>query len=225
MAVARLQHPRPSGIYKNSLEDKHRSSLLWVPRHAALSCLPRISVLSKLPLLPHSPSSLTTRTMQSTTRLLSNDDEQKSNPSVPNMPPHWVFEREGCTSPHTHFCWWPPFHFFHHLICVISWGHGSLVPVWEVSYPGCPPKDWKDERELVGGRLGQVNIVVRFQQSPDNCFVDFYCNFWLRLVCSFLRRLHYPPQRPLIPRCYHIRTQFPTASSGCLSHFPSLACS
>ena len=244
-----------SGIYKHSLEDMHKSSLLWILRHAALSCLSRISVLSTFPLHPHSALFLTTRTMQSeihplpdnevlstlpilphsplppTTRTMQSettspsDNKKEKKPPVPDIPPHWIFEREQCTSPHTHFCWWPPFHFLHHLICVVSWGHGSLVPLWAVSYPGCPPEVWEKERELVGGRLEHINTVVCFQQSLDQRFINFYCDFLPSLDYSFLRRLYCAPHRPLITQCYHMRTQFPSASSGCLSPFPSVACS
>ena len=158
-------------------------------------------------------------------------------PSNEEIPLHWIFGEGKCALPQKHFCWWPPLHFFHHLISVISWGHGSLVQVWEVCRHRCSHKVreacdlscsqevWERERELVGGRLEHINIVVRFQQNLDQCFIDFDCDFWPRLVCSLLRRFQYAPQSPLIPRCYHIRTQLPIASSWCLSPFPSLACS
>ena len=90
--------------------------------------------------------------------------------SSPRLP---IFEEKKCALPHKHFRWWPPLHFFHHLISVISWGHESLVQVWEVCHNDCPPKVWERERELVGGRLEHINIVVCFHEQYRSAFHRF----------------------------------------------------
>lgn len=85
--------------------------------------------------------------------------------SVPEIPPHWIFEREGYPSNHTDFCWWPISHFLHHAFCAIGFGHTSLPDVWKVCHPDCLPEVWERERETTRDRLQHVNIVVRTQRS------------------------------------------------------------
>jgi len=97
---------------------------------------------------------------ESENRFIPNHNAQGN--SVPELPPHWIFKRDEHPLKHTDFCWWPFFHFLHHLFCVIGLGHASLHYVWEVSYPGCPAEVWGPWRDTLRERLQHINIVVRF---------------------------------------------------------------
>ena len=96
-------------------------------------------------------------------------------------------------------------------MCIIGLGHASLVQVWEACRENADPEAWKALREIVGGELEHINLVVRFYQSLDfdRRFMDFDCDFWPRLVCSFLRQWDFAPPIPLGE--YHIPGHFPTA--------------
>jgi hypothetical protein len=129
-----------------------------------------ISVLvSTLPLPLHPPPSSTMNRMPSDatmgpgTRLIPNQ-------KLPAIPPHWIFERDGHPSRHTYFCWWPFFHFLHHLFCVIGLGHASLHDVWEMTYLDCPAEVWERWRDTVRARLEHTNIVVRFSAEHRQAF-------------------------------------------------------
>jgi len=129
-----------------------------------------ISPVSTLLLPLHPPLSLTMSTMSSDTivgpgtRCLCNHKAQdkKEGNQVPKMPSHWVFERDRHPPGHAYFCWWPFFHFLHHLFCAISFGHSNLYHVWELSYPGCSTELWEHGRDLQRERMEHINIMVRF---------------------------------------------------------------
>lgn len=102
---------------------------------------------------PTSPSSsIMSTTSSNTTR-------------VPEIPPHWVFERENHPTGHSYFCWRPFTHFLHHLFCAIGFGHSSMHTVWENAHPDCPVEIWEAGRNLVRERMQHINIVVRFRRS------------------------------------------------------------
>ena len=81
--------------------------------------------------------------------------------TIPEIPPHWIFERNGHPTNHLYFCWWPLLHCIYHISCVISFGHASLYPIWEVSHQNCSAEVWEHARTLLRERLAHVNIVVR----------------------------------------------------------------
>ena len=82
--------------------------------------------------------------------------------TVPPMPSHWIFERDGHPSGHAYFCWWPLPHFLHHLFCSISFGHSNMRDVWKNSYPDCSTERWEKVRMELRERLEHINLMVRF---------------------------------------------------------------
>ena len=111
------------------------------------------------------PLSVAARKMSPEAHPSSDIEAQKTD--VLDMPSHWIFKRDGHPLNHTYFCWWPPLHFLHHLMCAIGWGHGSLVEFWELCHPRCPLEVWEHERDLVGGRLEHLNTVVRSEEHTS----------------------------------------------------------
>jgi len=159
-----------------------------------LSCLPSVShtrahlSVSSTPSLPlHTSSPLAIRKTSMETPspqgTLSYNDKAQGN-FIPEMPSHWIFERDGHLPAHSYFCWSPFFHLLHHLLCVIGFGHGSLYHVWEVSHPDCPVEVWESGRDSLRERLQHINVMVCFQRRLDKRFIDFFCAVWSRLVCS-----------------------------------------
>ena len=134
----------------------------------ATSCQPvctHISMVNPTLSLPYSSPPLTTRAMslhtapQPGTGVGSSD---KADPNPPKLPPHWNF---GGEEGHTYFCWWPFFHCLHHLLCVIGFGHASLVDLWKVTHPKCSSEVWEHGRDLLRERMEHINLVVRLRQS------------------------------------------------------------
>ena len=113
-----------------------------------------------------------------------------TNPRIP--PPHWTFGRGG----------YPTFFLLHSVLralfqflCLISFGHKNLKPIWAVCYRGCKEEDWEKKRDAIRERLQHVNVVVRLQQSPDEFSAGLDRDFWLhRLLCSLLRRRRFAPR-------------------------------
>jgi len=93
----------------------------------------------------------------------------RKNP-IPEIPSHWIFERDGHPSKHTYFCWSPFMHFLHHLFCVIGLGHASLHHVWEDSHPDCSAEVWEHGRDMLRERLQHINIVAGLLLSSVTAF-------------------------------------------------------
>lgn len=81
-------------------------------------------------------------------------------PLIPPVPLHWIFERDGHSKYHGHFCWRPFTHFLHHLFCVIGLGHASLNAVWERCYEDCPDEVWEHFRDELRERMEHINVVA-----------------------------------------------------------------
>ena len=119
-----------------------------------------------------SPSSLssTMNTMSETVAAQGarspSDTKQKEN-DLPNMPPHWVFER-GRHPDHWFLCWRPLAHFIYRVFCVIGLGHSDLGIVWKASHPKCPVETWEAGRDSLRERIQHINVVVRSRWSPGS---------------------------------------------------------
>ena len=83
------------------------------------------------------------------------------------LPPHWVFKREGHPLNHSYFCWRPFPHFLCHLFCLIGFGHVNLDGVWEVCHPDCAVETWERWRDQLKGRLQHINVMVHSWQIPS----------------------------------------------------------
>lgn len=143
-----------------------------------------------LPLYPSSSLNMTTMSSDtmvgSEINFPSNRNGKAQEHLVPEIPSHWIFDRDGHLSNHSYFCWGPPIHCLYHLLCVISFGHASLYQVWESTYPDCPVEVWEHGRDMLRERIQHINIVVRFSQRLDRLPADSDCISRLRLVCSLL---------------------------------------
>ena len=91
---------------------------------------------------------------------------------IPDVPPHWMFERDGGRSV---FPGRPFVHFLYQFFCVIGFGYPSPRDFWEVSYPGCPVEVVERARDKLRQRFEHVNIVVRCQ-SFGGRVAGFDCN-------------------------------------------------
>ena len=137
---------------------------------------------------------------------------------VPEMPPHWVFERDKHPE-HWYSSYWHLFtHFLYRTFCVIGLGHADLETVWETTHPDCPVEIWEAGRNSLRERLEHVNLVVRSRRTIDEQLVGLNCDVWPRPVCSSLRWRRSARRILLGTQDYcHIRRSAPTASSLYLS--------
>jgi len=83
---------------------------------------------------------------------------------VPEMPSHWVFERDE-HSKHWYLSWHRFAHFLYRVFCVIGLGHADLKTVWVTTHPNCPVEIWEAGRNSLRERLEHVNLVVRFRRA------------------------------------------------------------
>ena len=79
---------------------------------------------------------------------------------IPPIPACWTFE--GGKYP-TFFPLRLVLQLVFQFLCLISFGHTNLEPVWKECYEGCEEGIWKEQRKAVGARLKHVNVVVRLQ--------------------------------------------------------------
>lgn len=112
---------------------------------------------------------------------------------VPPVPLHWIFERDGHSKYHGHFCWRPFTHSLYHLFCVIGLGHASLHAVWEECYEGCSDRDWEHFRDELRERLEHTNLVVRSPSITVFLVVTTFHDLgWFTHFCDG-SILHYRP--------------------------------
>lgn len=136
-------------------------------------------------------------------------------PDIPDIPPHWIFDRDELPQKYPYF--YPRLYILvlHRLLCVFGFGVGNLRKIWYVSYPGCPTEMWERERDRLRLRLEHINLVVR-PQGFDRYFAGFEYNVWPRPVCYSLHWWAFAPRIlpcPGVGWYCHIRRRSPMSSS------------
>ena len=147
--------------------------------HPVSSCMPRVSWefiktltnVLRFPNIVSNTISMMSRKLEQRRDTLTADnrtgvDDTNPPPSkrpkrpVPRIESHWTFEDGGYPT-------FPPLRLVLRVIfqflCLISFGHKNLGPIWAACYRGCEEEDWNKRRDAIRERLEHVNVVVRLQ--------------------------------------------------------------
>lgn len=99
---------------------------------------------------------------------------------VPPLPPHWIFDGERDSPNYTGSLTQKVELVIHRILCIVTFGHPRLRPVWERSFT-MDAGGWEEGRNSLRERIQHTNIVVRSSSfnvgGPFLSFVGWFASY------------------------------------------------